>query len=281
MARNTVAGAVGLRAVYVGVRADDGTFSIPATVTPGDAYYGIKAHKSKALTITLPDPQSIPLSGDDSVWATFLEAPTDSPSGELRTQVLDTSLTAMLSAVLEVSSGYRTEVALATDKQGSESPLIIWGVRQAKSGNPEESTFGSDLWESIFILNAYASAKPGGYEESQPGEMAWNIVSNKSTLDLLGKTLTAVTNGCTEACMQVFHTTYKPFYEVFEGDGALSTFTLTQGANVIHDDSNSPITCTIDGTERAVTVDASGVMTVSGAVPADSAKIAVFYEYND
>jgi len=281
MARNTVSAGVGLRAVYIAKRDDDGTFSVPTAVSAGDAYYGIKAHRSQALTVMPADPTLINLTGDDVAWATFVEAPDDSPSGELRTQVEDTALVALITSVKEVTSGYRLMTAMVTDKLGSEDAMIVWGSRKAKTGDPDEATSGNDSWESRFFLNATLYAKPAGFEEKQAGSMTWAVTANKSTLDFLGQTLTEATNGCTEACWITIHTTYKPFYETFEGDGIETEFTLTQGADVIHDTEASPITCTVDGVERAVTVDAVGLMTVSGAVVAADGKIAVFYEYDN
>ena len=280
MAINEKATSIGLRQVYVGLRDTDGMMEIPDGTAVGTAYPGVRALKARALTITPAEPQRISASGDDGVYYTFQEAPDDVPSGELRTQISDISLIALMTTVNDFGSGEYHEVLIGTDKVGQEQSVIVWGSRKAVDTDAGQTHYGNTIWETYFLLNVIAAARPSGAERSTVGEFVWSLAANNSAVDRFGRTLTQAIHGCTEAPFAIIHTRHPFFMDFFLGDAAETEFTLTKGADVIHDQATaSPIRCFVDGTEVTVSVSALGVATVS-PTPADGSKIAVSYEYS-
>ena len=277
MALHELSVGVGLRQVWIGPRDDDGLMTIPAATVVGTAYAGVQAKYSRALVITPSDVQRIVAAGDDRPFHTFLEAPTDVPTGELRTQISDTALIALITGVTEFGSDPAKLVPLSTDKLGDEDNLIIWGSR--KSVETGSTSFGARKWETYFLPNVRAAAFPHPWEISTIGEFRWTLALNMSTVDPWGRTLAVGTHGCTEAAWFLLKTRYQPFFDYFEGDGAETEFQLTKGALVKY---NTPLISSIvscvDGVMTGVTVDAAGLATFAGA-PADGAHIAIQYEY--
>lgn len=280
MPRSEQSTGVGLRQVYVAMRDDDGTIKILGSPAAGVAYCGIRARKSRALTIQPAEAQRITARGDDQNYHTFQEAPTDVPTGELRTQISDLALIALITSTKQFGSGDRRQVLIGTDKVGEEDPVMLWGSRKAIDSEVGSASYGQRIWQTYFVLNAYAFARPPTMEDSQIGEFVWSIACNNSAVDQYGRTMTEVIHGCTEGAYIIIQSRYKFFMDAFEGTGAQTTFTLTKGADVKHDVSTSPIRCSVAGVITSMTVDAVGVGTIAPA-PADGAKIIVEYEYED
>jgi len=279
MAINEKSTGIGLRFVQVGLRDSDGLMAIPAGTAVGTAYAGQRALKARALTITPAEPQRISASGDDGVYYTFQEAPDDVPSGELRTQISDIALITLMTSTKDFGSGNMRAVVIGSDKVGQEEPLIVWGSRKATDTDTGYSHYGNTIWETYFLLNVIASARPSAMERSTVGEFVWSVAANNSSVDPYGRTFSEAIHGCTEAPFVIFHTRYPFWMDYFEGDGAEDEFTLTKTTSVIYDElTTSPIRCFVDGVDTAVTVNASGVATFA-APPADGAKIAIQYEY--
>jgi len=278
MAHDQVTG-IGLRQVYVGQRDDDGTMKILGSPSVGTAYYGRRAMRARALTVTPSDPQRVTVRGDDRPYHTFNEAPTDMPTGELRVQESDTTLIALITGVTEFGSDNSTMIALSTDKLGSEDPLFIWGSRKAIDSS--SAGLGTRVWETYIFLNVSAAVKPPTFEDQQVGETVYSLSLNASSVDQFGRTFSNAVHGCTEAAYILVKTRYKFFYEVFAGNGALDDFTLSKGASTIYNTVTSPVNVFVDGVETAHTVSSAGVVTITGGPPADGAKIVCQYEYSD
>jgi hypothetical protein len=271
--------AIGLRRVHVAVRDDDGTIQIAGSPAAGVAYNGIRALKSRALTVTLAEPQRVTAQGDDTAYHTFQEAPSDTPSGELRTQVSDTELITLITSVTDFGSGNNRMIPLGTDKVGQEDPMIVWGSQKAI--DTEAGGGKTRHWRTMIFLNAIMSARPPSMELAQIGEFVWSMAGNSSSTDQFGRTVAAGVHGCTEMAMVEVHTRYKFMMDAFEGDGAQLTFTMSQGSNVINATATSPFFVFVDGVEdTAPTMSAAGVLTFAIA-PVNGAKIIVQYEYDD
>lgn len=270
---------IGLRRVHVAIRDDDGTIQIQGSPAAGVAYNGIRALRSRALTVTLAEPQRVTAQGDDVAYHTFQEAPSDTPTGELRTQQSDVALMALVTSVLDWGSEDQSMIALGTDKVGEEDPMIVWGTQKAidsASGSGK-----SRYWRTMLFLNAILSARPPPMELVQISEFVWSMAGNTSSTDQFGRVMTAVIHGCTEASIIEVHTRYKYMMDAWEGDGAQVTFTCSQGANVVDAIATSPFRIFVDGVEdTAPTMSSAGVITFAIA-PVNGAKIICQYEYDD
>lgn len=269
---------IGLRRVHVAIRDDDGTIKVQGSPAAGVAYNGIRAMRSRALTITPAEPVRVTAMGDDVAYYTFQESPTDTPTGELRTQSTDSDLIALITNVKNFGSPNVTMVPIATDKVGEEDAMIVWGSSkgvQSESG----STFGR-YWDTYIVLNAFLAARPPTKEMGQIGEFTWSMTCNASSVDQFGRTMTEAIHGCTQGAYIIVHTRYKFMLDKFTGDGAQSTWTLSQGANTKYNVATSPVFAFVDGVARAVSVSAGGVATIT-PTPGNGDAIVVQYQYED
>jgi hypothetical protein len=266
---------IGLRQVHVAQRDDDATIKVLGSPAAGVAYPGVRVNKARALTITPAEPQRIAARGDDVTYYTFQESPTESPTGELRTQQSDIDVIELITGVKDFGSGEAGMVPLSTDRLGAEDPIMIWGTRKAI-----DDVTGTRAWETYIILNATATARPQGFEVDTIGEFTWNIVANSSDYDQFGRLFTVATHGCAEAAYILVKTRYKFALEAFEGDGTQTTFTLANGANTIHNVSTSPLLYFVNGVQVPGSCSELGVVTLE-TPPADGAKVIVQYEYED
>ncbi len=264
----------GLRTGYVSVRDDDGTILVPDTVPAGTMYPGLPVHRSRALTITPAEPQRVTARGDDVNYYTFIGSPTDMPTGELRTQQSDMDMIALISNTKVFGSGNMQMLALATDKVGSEDPVIIHGSRIAVTSEPGQPNIR--VWETYLLANALAYARPQGFEDSSIGEFIWNVICNPSSVDPAGRTLTEATHGCTESAYFMLKHRYPMMLEATIAPGAETDFTVTKGARVVSD---ADFFVTVDGEDASATMSEAGVLTLSSP-PADGAKVVVLYQYS-
>ena len=270
---------VGLRQAYIAQRDDDGTIKVLGSPAAGTAYAGIRAARARALTVTPADPQRIYARGDDVTYAVFQESPTETPSGELRTQQSDTALIALITDVVDFGSGNMSQVPLASNKLGTEDPMIIWGSRKAIDSST--SGLGTRVWETYILLSCAMFAKPPTFEDSQIGEFVWSISLNASTVDHFGRTFSIATHGCTEAAYVMVKTRYKFFMDAFDGDASETEFTLTKGTSTIYSTATSPVMAFVDGVQvTPSSVSSAGVVTLSSP-PASGAAVVIQYEYND
>jgi hypothetical protein len=276
----TISTGVSIYGVVAFIRDDDGLPQIVGELSAGQTYAGLRAYKARALTVTPAEPQRISARGDGKTYLTFNEPPTETPSGELRTQALDTDLIALLTSVKDYGSLNRHMTPLSTDKLGEEEPIMLYGWRKAADTDPTSVTFGQRSWECYFLLNCMASVRPPTFEDSQIGEVVWNLTANNSSVDQYGRSLTENIHGCTEMAFAVFTSRYRIAWEVGIGTGAQSTFTLSKGTQVIHDDANYPVIAAVDGSLVTVSgVSSAGVVTLASP-PGDGDKVLLEYSWN-
>jgi hypothetical protein len=223
--------------------------------------------------------------GDDVSYHTFQESPTDTPTGELRTQTSDIDLIALITSVKDFGSPNMRAVAIGTDKVGQEEAMILWGQRKAIDSDKTLATYGQRHWETYIVLNAYLAAKPPTMEDQQIGEFVWSCTGNNSSVDHLGRTMTEGVHGCTEAPFIIVHTRFKFWMDVFEGDNSETEFQCSKGTGLIkYNTATSPVVLTVDGvlTPSAGnwSIDAAGLITFL-APPASGARVCCQYEWED
>jgi len=256
------------------IRDDDALPAVPAGTAVGTSWPGVKAHKARALTLTPAEPMRLQARGDGRTYATFVEPPTDTPSGELRTQAADIDLIELMTSVKDFGCNYRHMVPLASDKVGQESQVIIYAWRKAKDSDPNSDTYLQDMWETRIVLNANAAFQPDPMETDQLSEPRWSLVANSSSVDQYGQTMTEETHGCTEASFIMITSRYKIAYDVFLGNNSETEFTLSNGSATVNADANNPVLAYVDGELTSVTCDANGVVKFASP-PADGAKIVI------
>ena len=275
---NEITTGIGLRRVRVAVRDTDGAIAVPDTVSIGDAYEGLPIGGALALTLTIPDPQRVTARGDDRAYYTFQLPPTETPSGELRVSKTSSSVIALLSGTKVWGLSPQRKTGFATDKQGDESAIVLWGMRQAIDSDEASPTFGQQVWQTYILLNALATVRPAAMEDAAVGEVTYSIAANDSSVDEFGKAFTIVTNGFTKAPYIMVVSRNKFGLDAFLGDNSETEFTLSHADAW---DETGVTQVYIDGVAKSTPGDYSvsdGVVTFTSP-PADGAKIIVEYEW--
>jgi len=276
MSENEITSGIGLRHVRVALRDDDGAIEVPSDTAVGEAYAGLQVSGARALTIAVPDPNRVEVVGDDRIYYTWQLPPTSNPTGELRVTKVNHPVIAMLTGTKQWGSPNRRKIGWATDQQGLEPSIILWGSRQVIEADEVLSAFGQKRWETYIFLNAVATPRPPTIEYQAVGEMTYSIVANDSTVDELGVSFTDETNGFTKAAFVRVVTDGRFMLDAFVGNGTEKTFELSQTPT---DDSLFDVA--IDGVVKYETTH----WTVAGneitfvAAPSNGAKIIVEYEY--
>lgn len=277
MAMSEVTTGIGLRHVRVALRDDDGTINVQGSPAAGTAYDGIRISGALALALTIPEPQRITARGDDQAYHTFQLPPTENPTGELRVSKTNLEAIALITSTEEFGSTVARRIGLATDKQGEEETIMLWGCREAIDSEEGSADFGEKRWQTYILPSVKASVRPATFEDAAVGEFIYSLAANQVTLDEFGTAFTTVVHGFTKAAVLMVISKYKFYMDAFEGDGAEDEFTLTQAANLQTD---SFIMVYVDGVMTAHT-ESSGVITITGGAPADGAKVIIEYDYMD
>ena len=181
--QNQVSTGIGLRHVRVAVRDTDGTVKIRGNPAAGVAYAGVQISGALALSVTIPDPQRVTASGDDRPYHTFQLPPTENPSGELRVSKANLDAIALITSTEEYGSDKARRIGLATDKQGEEDALMIWGCREAIDSEEGSADFGERRWQTLVLLNTKASVRPATMENAAVGEFVYSLAASPATLD--------------------------------------------------------------------------------------------------
>jgi len=273
MADRDIATGIGLRRVRVAERDTDGMIKVPTAQATATAYAGRRISGANALTITIPEPQRVPARGDDRVYKTFLLPPTEGVTGELRTSKSDFPVIELLEGTSIYGSGDVRKVGHATDKQGEENDVILWGQREGINSDPDSANFGQTMWITYILLCAKASVLPPTMEQDAVGETRYTIACNDATVDECGVTFTETLNGFTKAPYVEVHSQNKFWIDAWKGDGTVTEFNMSQ----------TPLAGTtyvwVDGTPTSVTVDEAAKTITFASAPSDGAKIIAEYEY--
>lgn len=269
---------VGLRYVRVALRDTDGTIDVPAGQAVATAYNGLRAHKSIALTATIPEPNRVVAQGDDRVYHTFMLPPEEGVTGELRTTVLDSELVALITGTNEWGTSPIRKIGLATDKQGQEPSVIVWGSSYATDIDPATGT-KVNAWQTYIFLASQITPMAPPKERATVGETSYSMVANDSLTDEVGAAFTTGSHGFTEAPMVVVVTRGQFGMCAWEGDGDTTVFNLPGGEYPLHSGSTPEVYVSAVLQSEGVTVDATAGTVTFDAAPDNGAKIIALYEY--
>lgn len=277
--QNEVSTGIGLRHVRVALRDTDGVIAVPAGTPHDEAYAGLQISGALELNITVPDAPKVTARGDDRAYYTFSLPPTEVPTGQLRVSKANIDVIALLTGTKTFGSGTTKKIAFATDEQGDEPEIVLWGMQRGIDSQPGSVTFGQKVWRTYVVLNGLATVSPAAMTDSAVGEFLYSLVANDSTVDENGHTFTSADEGFTAASYIMIVSLGKYMLDVFEGDGVHRSFNLSQTPRTA-----AIITVYEDGVKATVTTDytvTAGVLTFGvGNVPTSGAKITVEYEYD-
>jgi len=277
--QNEVSTGIGLRNARVALRDTDGVIKVPSGTPFNEAYPGLLISGVLGLSIALPEAQRITARGDDRAYYTFTLPPTEVPTGQLRSSKTNIDVVALLTGTKTFGSDTTKKIAFATDEQGDEPEIVLWGMQRGIDSQPGSTTFGQKVWRTYILLNAMATVQPSSMEDSTVGEFVYSLVANDATVDENGHTFTSVDEGFTAASIILVISLGKYMLDAFEGNGTHRTFNLSQTPRTA-----AIITVYVDGVLQVVTTAytvTAGVLTFEVAsLPANDAKIMVEYEYD-
>ena len=266
---------VGLQHVRVALRDTDGTIDVPAGQTVATAYNGLHVQGAMALSVEVPEPNRVPAAGDDRVYYTFQLPPEDAVTGELRTTKENTEVHALVTGTLVWGSDPIRKFAFATDAQGDEPALFLWGRRRAVDTREGSANFGQKCWEMWVFPNALATPRPSGAERSNVGEMVYSLVANDSSTDEHGAAFTEAINGFTAAPFMKIVCHGKPILDAWVGDNIVTAFNLSQSSGPL---AGSTPEVYVDGVRDFAATVTGGVCTPS-TKPGSGDKVICLYEY--
>ena len=147
--QNEVSTGIGLRHVRVALRDTDGAIAVPSGTPHDEAYPGLQISGALGLNIVVPEAQRITARGDDRAYYTFILPPTEVPTGALRVSKANIDVVALLTGTKTFGSGTTKKIAFATDEQGDEPEIVLWGMQRGIDSQPGSTTFGQccfSLW---------------------------------------------------------------------------------------------------------------------------------------
>lgn len=276
MTQNEVTTGIGLRHVRVALRDTDGTIKVPSGTAFNTAYRGLRISGALGFTITIPDPQRVTARGDDRAYHTFVLPPTETPTGDLRVSKTNMEVIALLTGTIAFGSPTTKKVGLATDEQGDEPAIVLWGCRQGIDSEEGSAYFGQQVWQTYIILNGMATLKPSPMADAAVSEFSYSLVANDATKDNLGVTFSTGVHGFTKASYLLIVSKHKYMLDAFKGDGTHKAFNLSETPST---SPTSVVSVTVAGVENTAWSRTTTVLTFD-AVPASAAKILVEYEYD-
>jgi hypothetical protein len=221
------ASGAGLRAVYV--------FTLDAEGNPdGDqsgavGYDGEKVSGARSLTSNVPDSQTIPHIGDDSVIAMDLLPPNELETASLTTAKTNLSLDAVLTGTLVDQLGSDNDIemgGMATDKQGQEVQVFMAATRQALDVEPASASFGQRRWVTKVYPSARVVPKGSSAEQGGADENTYNVVPTPVTETPWGEAFVIATHGYTQAQSLRMISENPILFVRWTGNATLDEFTL-------------------------------------------------------
>lgn len=207
---------------------------------------------------TIPEPEFVPIPGDDSVQGKFAFAPAATPSFTLTHGVNQLTIGALTESTINVAYGGITIRSLQPGAAVYKDVLLLF-TRQAKEKGAGDGISGYEhlvIYKSQLVTTSVPQAFAG-----REGAVYRSSVNTTTTAKRpWGETLSDVTHGTTTEVMFTFFDNYKWTFHNFTGDGIVTSVTLEK----------TPVTVARTLAKR---FDTGAALTVSSVTPAT--KVAV------
>ncbi len=185
---------------------------------------------------------------------------------------------ALITGTKQWGSSPIRKVGLASDKQGLEPSVIVWGSSFSADIDPTTGT-KVQAYQTYIFLDAQMSPMAPAKERATVGEMRYSMVANDSLTDEVGAQFNTSINGFTQSPFVVVTTRGRLGICAWKSNGSNTTFNLPVGEFPLY--SGSAPEVYVNGVRQTsgVTVNAAlGTITFTTA-PANGAKIIALYEY--
>jgi len=224
--------------------------------------------------VSIKEPDTVPVSGDDGVLGSFLFAPNESPSGTFEVGVRDIALEARLQSTLVQTLGnLNLGVIQPKDPVYVDVGLILSRQAQSQDG----ASLGKAMYENAIVLKAQLAPLGNTPLTGRTAAVTrYRVIANPSNATPMGYTLTNAANGTEAAPFLTVATDYPLTWHAFRGDGATTGFVVSQtpssniAANHLVFVNGVQVTPTINTTTKTFTITPA---------PANNAKITVVYQY--
>lgn len=232
-------------------------------------YEGLKVEGPKAFSLNQTEARKITHYGADRVLAVDYLPPNEGVTGELRVGVHDLNMQATLSGVQVNILGEAQLIGHATNKQGSEPQVGLMLYQQAL-----DLVSGARHYRCFIFPRAICIPATSGMSEN-PEDVVYRIAPTPSTKHLWGATLTALTDGITEAQYHELSTTGVPNLVAFKGDGTTTVFSFPTASPAL---STAKITVWKNGTVVSSGMTPAVDKITFTTAPALNDDVDVFYE---
>jgi hypothetical protein len=255
---------------------------VPATYDADTAYDGVCIELPKALTLTVPDPQTIAHTGADRVAQVVLLPPTEAVTGELRAGHTDLEVEGIVGGTKVQELADFVVGGVGTDQQGKEPDVGVLGYRQAAVTDPSRADRGSKCWIFNMLPKATLFAKGGPAEEGGADENTFTVQPKVVSAFPWLIEFTCADNGFLEAQVLKGVSQYRPHLAYWKGDATETAFDFTYTAaattkvKVYHWVLSTGIVTDVTATVTITTADIT-----FGTAPAAGDIVIAFYEMAD
>lgn len=249
-----------------------GTVTNGAVGSPGFRLYG-----AKVAPITAPDPDTVPVTGDNVYLGGFVF-----PSAATRTFRLDGAISELnVNQLLGTGKTYNVgNSSLGFLDVTPFSPVNVALIAVSDAKSQQAGSVGQGLYGGIIVPKAQGI--PTGRETMQEraaGMFRWTFIMSLTDSFPWGETFNATTHGVTGATYIPWSSTYRKSFHRFNGDNATLAFgplQYTPASTSVND-----VIVYLNGYRvyTGYTVSQATKMITFGSAPGTGVPICVYYDY--
>lgn len=176
----------------------------------------------KTFPTGIPDPDIVPVTGDDDFMTQFIFPSTDGPSGVLEMATQDMAFEAACLGLTIYDMEDQSLIALGAPKDPTFNDLCFVFQRQAKSWTA--GTRGSARYEGIYILKANCQPLFNDFNERAAPPYRYSISMSKSDMMPWGLTFGSSDWGTTEAAFNKFTADNPVTIQAWRGNAVQTVF---------------------------------------------------------
>ena len=270
---------------FYGVLDSTGTFIGNSATAPAagsqDGAPAAQLDGVKNAPHTVVEPESVTVTGDNSVLGQFQFEPAELASFVLEVGTRDLTFEALCQGTAVHDAG---DLSIGVVQPGGVSYQDMCLLVEAEAKSRASGTTGVAAFETLLIPNCtIVPLMRDGYQERAAGTYRYRVTVNAVDSYPWGLALNDTNNGTTEGSGFIITSENRLHMMAFTGDGSETTFNLDYTPA---EESGDKVLVYVDGVlstyTTAYTVSASAkTMTFeTGSIPASGAKIVVLYEYS-
>jgi len=272
----------GADVMFYGVRDGAGYFNGPtATAVANGSGAGMALLEGvKNAPHSVAEPESVAVTGDNSVLGSFQFEPNELSSFILELATRDLTFEALAQSTLVATEG-DISLSVIQPKAASYTNIIFLVTGEAQSR--ASGSIGTPQFETLLIPNAtVVPLSRDGFAERAPATYRYRVTCNPVDKLPWGLALSDATNGTTESPAFTMNSENRLHVYRASGDGTTDDFVLTYSPA---EASSDKVRVYVDGvlktytTDYTVTIATKTVTFAGGSIPTAGQKIVILYEY--